>query len=69
MANALSVISAQRIFENDINLIVAPLYHAGALFHSLAYIMLGGTQVILKQFDTKEILRTIQDEKISLTVE
>lgn len=63
VSNALSVISAQRIMKNDINLIVAPLYHAGALFHSLGYLMLGSTQVILKQFDTTEILKTIQEEK------
>jgi len=63
VVNALSVINAQGISRDDVNLIVAPLYHAGALFHSLSYIMLGSIQVILKQFDTKQILKTIQNEK------
>ncbi len=63
VVNALSVIIAQGISKDDINLIVAPLYHAGALFHSLSYIMFGCTQIVLKQFDTKEILAAIQDHK------
>ncbi|MBW2203264.1 MAG: long-chain-fatty-acid--CoA ligase [Deltaproteobacteria bacterium] len=63
VVNALSVMNAQGISRDDINLIAAPLYHAGALFHSLSYIMLGSTQIILKQFDTREILKTIQNEK------
>jgi O-succinylbenzoate-CoA ligase len=65
VVNALSVMNAQGIKKNDVNLIVAPLYHAGALFHSLSYILLGSTQIILKQFDTKEILKTIQAEKVT----
>jgi len=63
MMNAISVMNAQGIGRDDINLIVAPLYHAGALFHSLAYILCGGTQIVLKQFDTKAILKTIQEER------
>lgn len=63
VVNCISVTHAQRITTNDINLIAPPLYHAGALFHSLSYIMLGCTQIVLKQFDTKEVLKTIQNEK------
>jgi len=63
--NCLSVIHAQGITPQDINLIAPPLYHAGALFHSLSYMMLGCTQVVLKQFESKETLSAIQEHRIT----
>jgi len=61
--NCMSVVHAQGITGDDVNLVAPPLYHAGALFHSLSYVMLGCTQIVMKQFDTKEILKTIEGEK------
>jgi long-chain acyl-CoA synthetase len=63
VTNCMSVIHAQGIEGKDVNLVAPPLYHAGALFHSLSYMMLGCTQIVMKQFDTKKTLKTIQDER------
>ncbi|RPJ11453.1 MAG: long-chain-fatty-acid--CoA ligase, partial [Deltaproteobacteria bacterium] len=64
--NALVVIIADHSSREDKNLIVSPLYHAGALFYSTAYMYLGCPQVILKQFDPKAVLEGIEKEKISV---
>jgi acyl-CoA synthetase (AMP-forming)/AMP-acid ligase II len=63
MVNCLSVIHAQGLTEEDVNLVCPPLYHAGALFHSLSHMLLGCTQVVMKSFDARAVLATIQEEK------
>jgi acyl-CoA synthetase (AMP-forming)/AMP-acid ligase II len=64
--NALAVCIADQSSRDDKNLIVAPLYHAGALFHLTTYIYLGCTHVIMKQFDPKAVLGTIEKERITV---
>lgn len=64
--NALVVIIADHSSRADKNLVVSPLYHAGALFYSTAYMYLGCPQVIMKQFDPKAVLETIEKEKITV---
>ncbi len=63
VVNCLSVMHAQGLTEEDVNLVCPPLYHAGALFHSLSHMFLGCTHVIMKSFDIRAILETIQKEK------
>ncbi|MCG8689289.1 MAG: AMP-binding protein, partial [Desulfobacterales bacterium] len=63
--NALATINAQRIVSDDINLVVAPLYHAGALFHSFSYAMQGCSQVVMKRFDPRQLLEIVQNEQIT----
>jgi acyl-CoA synthetase (AMP-forming)/AMP-acid ligase II len=48
-------------------LIVMPLFHIGARVQSLAFLMLGGSIVIHRNFDPEAVLQTIQDEKITAT--
>ncbi len=64
--NALVVIIADHSSRDDKNLIISPLYHAGALFYSTAYMSLGCPQVIMKQFDPRKVLELIEKEKISV---
>lgn len=64
--NALVVIIADQSSREDKNLVISPLYHAGALFYSTAYMYLGCPQVILKQFDPKVVLETIERERITV---
>jgi acyl-CoA synthetase (AMP-forming)/AMP-acid ligase II len=66
MMNALVVIIADDSSRDDKNLIISPLYHAGALFYSTAYMYLGCSQVIMKQFDPKGVLERIEREKITV---
>ncbi|HSB04683.1 MAG TPA: AMP-binding protein, partial [Thermodesulfobacteriota bacterium] len=64
--NALVVIIADDSSRDDKNLIISPLYHAGALFYSTAYMYLGCSQVIMKQFDPQGVLERIEKEKITV---
>ncbi|MFO1375674.1 MAG: long-chain-fatty-acid--CoA ligase [Steroidobacteraceae bacterium] len=49
-ANGYNQLLADRSVPADINLIATPLYHMGAVFMSVTYMMLGCTQVVLPQF-------------------
>lgn len=48
-------------------LMCTPLSHAGAAFF-LPTLMKGGSMVVLSKFDPAEVLRTIEEEKISATM-
>jgi acyl-CoA synthetase (AMP-forming)/AMP-acid ligase II len=43
----------------------APLYHAAPLAFTMAVLRLGGTTVVMRNFDPEESLRLIQDQKVS----
>lgn len=49
-ANGYNQLIADRSEAADINLIATPLYHMGAVFMAVTYMMLGCTQVVLSQF-------------------
>ncbi len=50
---------------NDIrSLVIAPIYHAGALVGILPF-FLGGTLVMMKKFDSEKVLKFIDKENIS----
>jgi acyl-CoA synthetase (AMP-forming)/AMP-acid ligase II len=43
----------------------APLYHAAPLAFTMSLLRLGGTAVVMSQFDPEDALRVIQDQKIT----
>ena len=43
----------------------APLYHAAPLAFTMSVLRLGGTAVVMANFDPEEALRTIQDQKVT----
>jgi acyl-CoA synthetase (AMP-forming)/AMP-acid ligase II len=51
--------------EGDRYLCPAPLYHAAPLAFSAGMHRVGGTSVVLRQFDPEQALRTIQDQRIT----
>lgn len=54
------------ITERDIGLSVAPLNHTAELHTSyIPRVHVGASNVILRQFDAEEVLRSIEEEKIS----
>ena len=53
--------------EGDRYLCPAPLYHAAPLAFSASMHRLGGTAVVMRQFDPEEALRTIQAQSISVS--
>ncbi len=55
------------IRHNDIFLNTGPLYHVAPLWMSLLFLYIGGTVVLMKDFDPLETLKLIEREKISNT--
>jgi acyl-CoA synthetase (AMP-forming)/AMP-acid ligase II len=49
-SNGYNQLLADRSVADDINLIATPLYHMGAVFMAVSYMMPGCTQVVLPQF-------------------
>jgi len=53
--------------RNDIVQIIPPMYHLGSLTFSVIALIAGETLIVHKQFDQQEVLRAIQDEKITFS--
>jgi acyl-coenzyme A synthetase/AMP-(fatty) acid ligase len=51
--------------EGDVYLSPAPLYHAAPLTFSQAQHRIGATTVVLRRFDPEEVLRAIQDQRVT----
>jgi acyl-CoA synthetase (AMP-forming)/AMP-acid ligase II len=58
-ANAFNQLVADGSRADDVNLVATPLYHVGAVFMAITYMMLGCTQVILPQFSAIDWLRAV----------
>ncbi|MCX7177624.1 MAG: AMP-binding protein [Proteobacteria bacterium] len=66
--NAYNQFVADGSLREDINLIGTPLYHMGAVFMAVTYMMLGCTQVILEYFDPAGWLDALQKRKASVAL-
>lgn len=54
--------------QDTINLNVCPLYHvAASALQTYGTLYIGGTNVTLAQFDPEEVLKTIEQEKVTFT--
>lgn len=51
--------------EGDVYLSPAPLYHAAPLVFASTQHRIGATAVVLRRFDPEEVLRTIQDQRVT----
>src|SRR5262249_23440259 len=67
-ANAFNQFVADGSRADDVNLVATPLYHMGAVFMAVTYMMLGCTQVILPQFSASEWLRTIERQQVTVSL-
>jgi fatty-acyl-CoA synthase len=55
------------LHHGDIYLNVFPLFHTGGLFvYTLPQVVLGGTTVLMKQFDPELALRLIEQERVTI---
>jgi len=52
----------------DVFLIISPFFHTGAAWPLFFSFMLGNTFVILKRFDVTEMVKAIEQEKVTATV-
>lgn len=66
-SHALGTIAEFRLSDGDKWLHVAPLFHLADAWATFAITWVGGKHVVVPSFDPGLVLRTIQDEKITLT--
>lgn len=60
------MMQCQGFTKNDIGLTVAPLFHTAELHTSfLPRVQVGATNIILHHFDAKQVLQTIEEEKVT----
>ncbi len=53
--------------HDDVYLNVFPLFHTGGLFvYTLPNVILGGTTLLVRQFDPAQVLRLIQQERVTI---
>jgi acyl-CoA synthetase (AMP-forming)/AMP-acid ligase II len=65
MATANTQTLELRIVQEDINLLVMPLFHAGGLWPILAHFYRGAKTIILPRFDEDQVLQMIEKEKVT----
>ena len=59
---------ADRAVATDVNLVATPLYHVGAVFMAVTYMMLGCTQHILRKFDPGAWLAMLEQGRASVSL-
>ncbi len=53
--------------HNDIYLNVFPMFHTGGLFvYTLPQVILGGTTILLRQFDPQQVLSLLEQEQVTV---
>ncbi|NMM26918.1 MAG: long-chain-fatty-acid--CoA ligase [Glaciimonas sp.] len=67
-ANAFNQFVADGSRREDVNLVSTPMYHMGAVFMAITYMMLGCTQVILDAFDPARWLDAVERRKASVAL-
>jgi acyl-CoA synthetase (AMP-forming)/AMP-acid ligase II len=68
IANSFNQFVADGSRQQDINLIGTPIYHMGAVFMGITYMMLGCTQIILEQFEAASWLAAVESERVSVAL-
>lgn len=68
IANTLHWLMAVPQDQNDVTLIMAPLFHAAGSNGVLASIWTGGKQITLGAFDPERVLDIIENEKVTVTL-
>lgn len=68
VANAFNQFVADGSRPNDVNLVATPLYHMGAVFMAVTYMMLGCTQVVLDKFDPQAWLDAVARHRASVSL-
>jgi len=65
--HALGAIAEIHLTDRDVWIHVAPLFHLADAWATWAVSWVGGTHVLVREFDAKVVLETIQREKVTLT--
>jgi len=67
MTHALGTIAEVHLTDSDVWVHVAPLFHLADAWATWAVTWVGGTHVLVREFDARAVLETIQREKVTLT--
>ena len=65
--HALGTIAEIHLTDRDVWIHVAPLFHLADAWATWAVTWVGGTHVLVREFDAKLVLETIQKERVTLT--
>jgi fatty-acyl-CoA synthase len=65
--HALGTIAELHLGDRDVWIHVAPLFHLADAWATWAITWVGGTHVLVREFDSKIVLETIEREKVTLT--
>jgi acyl-CoA synthetase (AMP-forming)/AMP-acid ligase II len=65
--HALGTIAEIHLTDSDVWIHVAPLFHLADAWATWAVTWVGGTHVLVKEFEAKAILETMEREKVTLT--
>jgi len=65
--HALGTIAEVHLIDSDVWIHVAPLFHLADAWATWAITWVGGTHVLVREFDPKVVLETIEREKVTLT--
>ena len=66
--NSYNQFIADGSLATDINLVATPLYHMGAVFMAVTYMMLGCTQVILRRFEPAAWLNAMENSRATVSL-
>ena len=67
-ANGYNQFVADQSRREDVNLVGTPLYHMGAVFMAVTYIMLGCTQVVVERFEPGLWLENLQAHRATVAL-
>jgi len=65
--HALGTIAEIHLTDQDVWIHVAPLFHLADAWATWAITWVGGTHVLVREFDPKTVLETIEKERVTLT--
>lgn len=65
--HALGTIAEIHLADRDVWIHVAPLFHLADAWATWAITWVGGTHVLVREFDSKTVLETIERERVTLT--
>jgi acyl-CoA synthetase (AMP-forming)/AMP-acid ligase II len=65
--HALGTIAELHLTDSDVWIHVAPLFHLADAWATWAITWVGGTHVLIREFDPKAVLETIEKEKVTIT--
>jgi len=66
-SHALGTIAELHLTDRDVWIHVAPLFHLADAWATWAITWVGGTHVLVREFDPKTVLETIQEAKVTIT--